>query len=185
MLILFSAVPCSSPSFTSCIHSSRFLDWICTVSSKFFDTQVLSVSTKELVLPCQARCVLSRLRFTGHSLLLNSYLSKLDRIENRSCSTCGHPIQDTSHLILLDPAKDSLSDSLFFYDLWSKPSEVARLLETMAFRHAPMPRKRSGNNNNTWYFGAFNCGGFSTSKRFCSKLSNLSFMLYSSRYING
>ena len=79
-LILLSAVPCSSHSLTSCIRSYLFLDWRRTVSSKFFNTQILSVSTKKLVLPCQARCVLSRLRCTGHSPLLNSYISKMDRI---------------------------------------------------------------------------------------------------------
>ena len=41
----------------------------CIVSSKFFDTQVPSISTVELVLPCHARCVLSRLRCNGHTLL--------------------------------------------------------------------------------------------------------------------
>ena len=60
-----------------------FSDWRRTVSSKFFDTQVPSISTEELVLPRHARCVLSHLRCNGHSLLLNSYLS---RIETLSCS---------------------------------------------------------------------------------------------------
>ena len=61
-----------------------------TISSKFFDTQVPSISTEELVLPRHARCVLSRLRCNGHSLLLGSYLSRIGRIENPSCSACGH-----------------------------------------------------------------------------------------------
>ena len=39
-----------------------------------FDTQVPSISTEELVLPCHARCVLSRLRCNGHKLLLNFHL---------------------------------------------------------------------------------------------------------------
>ena len=56
------------------IHSSLFSDCRRTVSSKFFDTQVPSISTKELVLPRHARCVLSRLCCNGHSLLLSSYL---------------------------------------------------------------------------------------------------------------
>ena len=49
-------------------------DWRRTISLKFFDTQVPSISTEELVLPRHARYVLSRLRFNGHSLLLGSYL---------------------------------------------------------------------------------------------------------------
>ena len=55
-----------------------------------FDTQVPSISTEELVLPRHARCVLSRLRCNGHSLLLSAYLSRIGRIENPSCSACGH-----------------------------------------------------------------------------------------------
>ena len=38
-----------------------FSDWRRAVSSKFFDTQVSSISTEELVLPRRACCVLSRL----------------------------------------------------------------------------------------------------------------------------
>ena len=75
---------------------------------KFFDTQVSSISTKEPVLPRHARCVISRLRCNGHSLLLGSYLSRIGRIENPSCSTCGHSSQDTSYLILCCPATEFL-----------------------------------------------------------------------------
>ena len=129
-LLAPSAIPCSlsplvSP-FISRIHSRLFSDWRRTVSSKYFDTQVSSISTEELVLPRHARCVLSRLRCNGHSLLLGSYLSRIGRIENLSCSTCGYSSQDTSHLILHCPATDSLrrslfGDSLSLYDLWSRP----------------------------------------------------------------
>ena len=56
------------------IHSSLFSDRRHTVSSKFFDTQVSSISIEELVLLSHARCLLSRLRCNGHSLLLSSYL---------------------------------------------------------------------------------------------------------------
>ena len=59
-------------------------------------------------LPRHARCVLSRLRCNGHILLLGSYLSRIGRIENPSCSACGYSSQDTSHLILHCPATDSL-----------------------------------------------------------------------------
>ena len=57
--------------------------------------------------------VSSRLRCNGYSLLLGSYLSRIGRIENPSCSACGHSSQDTSHLILHCPATDSLCRSLF------------------------------------------------------------------------
>ena len=57
------------------IHSSLFLDWRHTVSSKFFNTQFPSIFTEELVLPCHAHCVLSRLCSNGHSLLYPLFLS--------------------------------------------------------------------------------------------------------------
>ena len=85
-----SAIPLWSLPSISRIHFSLFSNWRGAVSSKFFDTQVPSVSTEELVLPRYARCVLSRLRCNGHSLLLGSYLTRIGRIENPSCSACGH-----------------------------------------------------------------------------------------------
>ena len=128
-----SVISCSLSPLISRVHSRLISDWRRTVSSKYFDTQVPSISTEELVLPRHARCVLSRLRCNGHSLLLGSYLSRIDKIENPSCSACGHSSQDTSHLILHCPATDCLRRLLFgdcqsLYDLWSRPWEVARLL---------------------------------------------------------
>ena len=54
--------------------------------------------------------------------LLSSYLSRIGRIENPSCSTCGHSSRDTSHLILHCSAMDSMcrllfGDSLSLYNL--------------------------------------------------------------------
>ena len=125
-LLVLSTIPCSLSPVISRIHSCLFLNWRHTVLSKFFDTQVPSVSTEELVHPRYARCVLSRLCCNGHSLLFSSYLSKIGRIENSSCSACGHSSQDTSHLILHCPATDSLrrslfGDSLSLNDFWSRP----------------------------------------------------------------
>ena len=102
------------------------------------------------MLPRHARCVLSRLRCNGHSFFLGSYLSKIGRVENPFCSACGHPSQDTSHLILHCPATDSwrrslFGDSLSLYDLWSRPWGVAGFWGSMVFHHAPIPRKGSGN----------------------------------------
>ena len=128
-----SAIPCSLSLFISRIHFSFFSDWRRTVSSKFFDTQVSSISTEDLVLPRHARCVLFRLRCNEHNLLLSFYLSRIGRIENPSCSACEHSSQDTSHLILHCPAKDSLrrslfGDSLFLHDFWSRAWGVSRLM---------------------------------------------------------
>ena len=71
-LLAPSAIPCNLSSLTSRIHCCFISDWRRAVSSKFSDTQVPSISTEELVLPRHARCVLSRLRCKGHSLLLGS-----------------------------------------------------------------------------------------------------------------
>ena len=148
-LLAPSAIPCSLSPIISRIHSRLISDWRRTVSSKYFDTQVPSISTEELVLPCHARCVLSRLRCNGHSLLLGSYLSRIGRIENSSCSACGHSSQDISHLILHCPATDSLrrslfGDSLSLYDLWSRPWGVARLLGLHGFPPCPHPSEGVG-----------------------------------------
>ena len=105
-LLASCAIPCNLSPLISRIHSSLFLGLLsraCPVPQtkfKFFDTQVASISAEELVLPRQARCVFSRFGCNGHSLLLSCYLSRVDRIENPSCSACGHSSQDTSHLIL-------------------------------------------------------------------------------------
>ena len=148
-LLVPSAIPCSLSPLICRIHSRLISDWRRTVSSKYFDTQVPSISTEELVLPRHARCVLSRLYCNGHSLLLGSYLSKIGRIENPSCSACGRSSQDISHLILHCPATDSLrrslfGDSLSLYDLWSRPWGVARLLGLHGLPPCPHPSKRVG-----------------------------------------
>ena len=148
-LLAPSAIPCSLFPFTSRIHSCLISDWRRTVSLKYFDTQVPSISTEELVLPRHARYVLSRLRCNGHSLLLGSYLSRIGRIENSSCSACGHSFQDTSHLILHCPATDSLrrsifGDSLSLYYLWPRPWGVARLLGLHGLPPCPHPSEGVG-----------------------------------------
>ena len=144
-----SATPCSLSPLISRIHSRLFSDWRRTVLPKFFDTQVPSISTEELVLPRHARCVLFCLGCNGHSLLLGSYLSRIGRIENPSCSACGHSPQDTSHLILHCPATDSLrrslfGDSLSLYDLWSRPWGVARLVGLHGLPPCPHPSEGVG-----------------------------------------
>ena len=101
-LLVPCAIPCSLSPLISRIHSCFFSDWRRTVSSKFFDTQVPTISTEELVLRRYACCVLSRLRCNGHSLLFSSYLCRIGRIENPSCSACGHSSHSapTSHSAL-------------------------------------------------------------------------------------
>ena len=148
-LLAPSEIPCSLSPLTSRIHSRLISDWRRTVSSKYVDTQVPSISTEELVVPRHARCVLSRLRCNGHSLLLGSYLSRIGRIENSPCSTCGNSSQDTSDLILHCPATDCLrrsvfGDSLSLYDLWSRPWGVARILGLHGLPPCPHPTEGVG-----------------------------------------
>ena len=140
-LLAPSAIPCILSPLISRIHSRLILDWRRTVSSKFFDTQVPSISTEELVL--------SRLCCNGHSLLLGSYLSRIGRIENPSCSARGHSSRDVFHLILHCPATDSLRRSLFgdsqsLYDLWSRLWGVARLLGLHGLPPCPHPSEGVG-----------------------------------------
>ena len=100
-------------------------------------------------------------RCNGHSLLLSSYLSRIRRIKNPSCSACGHPSQDISHLILHCPPTDSLRRSLFgdflsLYDLWSRPSGAAKFLELHCLPPCPHltegvnKRELKANNGSAW-----------------------------------
>ena len=136
-----------APSAIPCSDSPLFSDWRRTVSSKFVDSQVPSISIEKLVLPRHTRCVLSRLRCNRHTLLLSSYLFRIVRIAKPSCSACVHSSQDTSHLILCCPAADSLRRSLFcdsLYDLWSRPWRVARLLRLRGLPPCPHPSEGVG-----------------------------------------
>jgi len=78
-----------------------------------------------LTTPCEDELFLT-------SLLLSSYLCRIKR-KNSSCSACGHPLQDLSHLLLDCPATKPFRRAIFgtlssISDLWSRPWGVARLL---------------------------------------------------------
>ena len=114
-----------------------------------FDAQLSSISTAEFVLPHHARCVFSPLPRDEHSLLSSFYLTRIGRIENLPCSACAHPSQDTSRLTLHCPAADSwrrslFSDSLFLYDLWSRPWRVFRLMWLNGLPPCPHPPEGVG-----------------------------------------
>ena len=125
-LLVPSAIPCSLSPPISHIQSSLFSDWRHTVSSTLDFHRGTCASTSCLL------CFLSSsLQRTQSSVKL--YLYRIGRIKNPSCSACGYPSQDTSHLILHCLATDSLRRSVFcnflsLYDLWSRPWRVARLL---------------------------------------------------------
>ena len=55
--------------------------------ANFFFKQVPSVSTEEFVLPRHARCVLSHVFSNGHSLLFNTFLSRIGNIEHSALSS--------------------------------------------------------------------------------------------------
>ena len=143
-LLAPSAIPCSLSPLISRLGGVLSLQ-------KYFDTPVPSISTEELVVPRHARCVLFRLRCNGHSLLLGSYLSRIGRIENSSCSACGHQSQDISPLILHCPA----TDSLVTLCLSMTSGEFPGFWGSMVFRHAPIPRKGSGNQQQQQMLVAF------------------------------
>ena len=136
-----STIPCSFSPLISHTHSRLISDWRHTVSSKYFDTQVSSISTEELVLPCHTRCVLSRLRCNGHSLLLGSYLSRIGRIgilfRTSLISFC------TVQLRTLCAAQ-SLATLCPFTTSGPDPGELLGFWGSMVFRHAPIPWKGSG-----------------------------------------
>jgi len=84
------------------------------------------------------------LQFPRNSLLLSSYLCRIKRKENSSCSACGHPLQDLTHLLLDCPASKPLRRAILgttfsIIDLRSRPWGIS-----VEFLHAPIPRKESG-----------------------------------------
>ena len=121
-----SVIPSIFSLLISRIHSSLFSDWRRTLLSKFFDTQIPSISTEELVFP----------------------LISLELAESRILAGPA----DTSYLIAHCPATGTLRRSVFgnslsLYDLWSRPRRVVRLLGLHGFPLYPIPRKESGNDN--------------------------------------
>ena len=98
------------------------------------------------MLPRHARCVLFRLRCNGHSLFLGSYLYRIGRIENPSCPACGHLSFSfcTVQLRTLCAAH-SLATLCLCTTSGPDPGELPGFWGSMVFRHAPIPRKGSGN----------------------------------------
>jgi len=77
---------------------------------------------------------------------LSSYLRRIKRKENSSCSACGYPLQDLTHLLLNCPASEPLMRAIFgttssIVDLWSRPLGMARLLVSVELPHAPISRR--------------------------------------------
>ena len=130
-LLASSAIPCSLSPLHSCLFSDCLIEVLWQTGP--------SISTEELVLPRHARCVLSRLRCDGHSLLLGSYLSRIGRIENPSCSACGHSSQ-TPLISFCTVQLRTLCAALSHYHLWG----VARLLGLRGLPPCPHPLEGVG-----------------------------------------
>jgi len=78
-------------------------------------------------------------------LTILSYLCRKKRKENSSCSTCGHSLQDLTHLLDC-PSSESFRRAIFgttssIFDLWSRPWSVARLLSFREVPPRPHPSK--------------------------------------------
>jgi len=129
------------------IRHTRYSSWRQNLSHNSLFCQISSVTSEELALPRFVRCELSRLRCHAHSLFLSSYLSRIKRKEN-SCSACGHPLQDLTHLLLDCPTSEPLRGAIFgttsIFDLWSRLWSVARLLGLRGVSPRPHPWKGSG-----------------------------------------
>ena len=142
-----STVYCCISFLTFCVHSSLLSDCKRTVSSKFFDTQSLSISTEKLVVFFHVHFVLSRICCNKPPLFVKVfYLSRIGRID-MSCSAFGHPTLDTflilSCFAMYSLRRSLLGNSFFVYDLWSKPRRVVSLFRSMAFRHVPISERGS------------------------------------------
>jgi len=87
-------VPCPLAPTNLKIRHTCYSLWRRNPSHNSLSYQIPSVSSEELALPRLIRCELSRLRCHGHSLLLTSYLCRLKRKNNSSCSACRHPLQN-------------------------------------------------------------------------------------------
>ena len=140
-LLSSSATPCSLSLVISRILSSLFLDWRHTVSSKFCDTQVPSISL--CLCSLVMLTVFSRLRCNGLSLLLGSYLSRIGRIENPSCSPCEHSPR-TPLISLCTVQLRTLCATRSFATL-SLSWGVAWLLGLHGVPPYPIPQKGSSN----------------------------------------
>jgi len=134
------------------IRHPCYSSWRRNLSHNSFFCCIPSVSSEKLALSRIARCELSRLRCHGHSLFLSSYLCRIKRKKNSSCSACGHHMQDLTNLLLDCPASEPLRRTVFgstssIFDLWSRPCGVARLLSLRGVPPHSHPSKGVGLHN--------------------------------------
>ena len=80
------AIQCPLPTVIAKIRYFQYHNWRRHISHSYLNYQVPKVSPEELLLSRPIRCELSRLRCHGRSLLLSSYLHRINRKENSACS---------------------------------------------------------------------------------------------------
>ena len=153
-LLLLSAVLRSLSALASRSQSPLLSNWRHMVLFKLIDTQTLLVSTEELVLPRQARCLLtSSLQWTQPS---DKLFISLKLAQSRSLDAAPVAIRLWTFLISFCTVQLRtlcVARSLVTLDLFmtSGPSHknLPGFWSSMVFRHALIPRKRSISNNNT------------------------------------
>ena len=101
------------------------------------------------MLPCHARCVLSRLRCNGYSLLLGSYLSRMAELRILPAA----PVDTRPRTYLISFCTVQLRTLCTAHSLatlclstTSEPDtgELPGFWGSMVFRHAPIPQKPNG-----------------------------------------
>ena len=135
-----------APSAISCSLSPLILDWRRTVSSTYFDTQVPSISTEELVLP------VSSLVFAAMDAAFFQVLTSLGLAELRTLLAAPVDTRPRTSLISFCTvqlrtlcAAHSLATLCLCTTSGPDPGELPGFWGSVVFHHAPIPRKGSGN----------------------------------------
>ena len=137
---------CSLSPLISRIHSCLFTARRRTVSSKFFNTQVPSISTEELVLPRHT------LVYAAMDTAFFLVHISLELAESRIFHAAPVDTRSRTLLILFCTvqlwtlcAAHSLATLCLSTTSGPDPGELPGLWGSMVFRHTPIPRKGSGN----------------------------------------
>jgi len=108
------------------VHPLRYT-WRRNLAHNSLFCKIPSVFSEKLALSLLASYKLSPFRCNGQSILLfSSYLCRIKRKENSTCSACGYQLLDLTHLILNCPSSEPLRRAIFgntsfISDLWSRP----------------------------------------------------------------
>ena len=150
-LLAPSTTPCSLSPLFSRIHSRLISDWRRTVSSKYFDTQFPSISTEELVLSLVMLAV-SSFVYAATDTAFFWVLVSLGLVESGVLPAA--PVDTLPRTALISfctvqlrtvCAARSLVTLCLFATSGPDPGELPGFWGSMVFRHAPIPRKGWGN----------------------------------------